>query len=179
MLLAKLQLVGITCLFIAAKVKEIISPSISHFLYCTDSSYTENQILQAKQYVLKMLDWNLSYPNPIHFLRWVSKADEYDVKARMIAKYLLEIGCLEWRLLSAPPSLMAAAAIWLTWLILDHETWVSLDEFYVSIGQRVYIIDSQTPNLAHYSSYAESALAFEGQDRRKVNNCKELGGCLN
>ena len=96
MLLVKLQLVGITCLFITTKVKEIVSPSILHFLYCTDSSYTENQILQAKQYVLKMLDWNLSYPNPIHFLRWVSKADKYDVKARMITKYLLEISCLEW-----------------------------------------------------------------------------------
>jgi len=87
--LAKLQLVGITCLFITAKVKEIVSPSISHFLYCADSSYTE--ILQAKRCVLKALDWNLSYPNPIHFLRWVSKADEYDVKVRTIAKYLLEI----------------------------------------------------------------------------------------
>jgi G2/mitotic-specific cyclin 1/2 len=122
--LAKLQLVGITCLFIASKVEEIVSPSVSHFLYCADSSYTENEILQAERYVLKTLDWNLSYPNPIHFLRRVSKADEYDVKARTIAKYLLEIGCLEWRLLSAAPSLMAAAAIWLARLILDHETWV-------------------------------------------------------
>ncbi|KAF7969432.1 hypothetical protein HWV62_27319 [Athelia sp. TMB] len=136
--LAKLQLVGITCLFIASKVEEIVSPSVSHFLYCADSSYTESEILMAERYVLKTLDWNLSYPNPIHYLRRVSKADEYDVKARTIAKYLLEIGCLEWRLLSAPPSLMAAASIWLARLILDHESW--------------------TPNLAHYSSYAESSI---------------------
>jgi G2/mitotic-specific cyclin 2 len=139
--LAKLQLVGITCLFVASKVEEIVSPSVSHFLYCADSSYTENEILQAERYVLKTIDWNLSYPNPIHFLRRVSKADEYDVKARTIAKYLLEIGCLEWRLLSVPPSLMAAAAIWLARLILDHETWVSLAAFQVSVGPRlIYII---------------------------------------
>jgi hypothetical protein len=87
--LAKLQLVGITCLFITAKVEEIVSPSISHFLYCADSSYAE--ILQVERCVLKALDWNLSYPNPIHFLGWVGKADEYDVKARTIAEYLLEI----------------------------------------------------------------------------------------
>ena len=87
--LAKLQLVGITCLFITTKVEEIVSPSISHFLYCADSSYTE--ILQAERCVLKALDWNLSYPNPIHFLRRVSKADEYDVKVRTITEYLLEI----------------------------------------------------------------------------------------
>ncbi|EGO03573.1 hypothetical protein SERLA73DRAFT_165237 [Serpula lacrymans var. lacrymans S7.3] len=136
--LAKLQLVGITCLFVAAKVEEIVAPSVAHFLYCADSSYTETEILQAERYVLKTLDWNLSYPNPMHFLRRISKADEYDVKARTIAKYFLEIQCLEWRLLAAPPSLIAAAAIWLARLILGQDKW--------------------TPNLAHYSSYAESTI---------------------
>ncbi|KAF7792064.1 hypothetical protein EIP86_003092 [Pleurotus ostreatoroseus] len=136
--LAKLQLVGITCMFIAAKVEEIVAPSANNFLYCADASYTEAEILQAERYVLKTLDWNLSYPNPIHFLRRVSKADEYNVQVRTVAKYLLEIQCLEWRLIAAPPSLMAAAAIWLARLILGFSDW--------------------TPNLAHYSSYSESEI---------------------
>ncbi|KAF8886532.1 cyclin-like protein [Infundibulicybe gibba] len=136
--LAKLQLVGVTCMFIAAKFEEIVAPSVTHFLKCADSSYTESEILQAERYVLKTLDWNLSYPNPVHYLRRVSKADDYNVKVRTLAKYLLEIGCLEWRLIAAPPSLMAAASIWLARLALDLEQW--------------------TPNLAHYSSYPESAL---------------------
>lgn len=136
--LVKLQLVGITCMFIAAKVEEIISPSARNFLYCADSSYSETEILQAERYVLKTLDWNLSYPNPIHFLRRISKADQYNVQTRTIAKYLMEIQCLEWRLISAPPSVLAAASVWLARLILGREDW--------------------TPNLAHYSSYPESAL---------------------
>ncbi|TFK76056.1 A/B/D/E cyclin [Pluteus cervinus] len=136
--LAKLQLVGVTCMFIAAKCKEIVAPSVTNFLHCADSSDTEAEILQAERYVLKTLDWNLSCPNPVHCLRRVSKADDYNVKVRMLAKYLLEIGCLEWRLLAAPPSLMAAAAIWLARLALGVENW--------------------TPNLAHYSSYAESSI---------------------
>lgn len=122
--LAKLQLVGITCMFIAAKVEEIVAPSANNFLYCADASYTEAEILQAERYVLKTLDWNMSYPNPIHFLRRVSKADEYNVQVRTVAKYLLEIQCLEWRLIAAPPSLMAAAAIWLARLILGFPDWV-------------------------------------------------------
>ncbi|KAH0834896.1 cyclin-like protein [Lanmaoa asiatica] len=136
--LAKLQLVGITCLFIASKVEEIVAPSVSHFLHCADSSYTESEILLAERYMLKTIDWNLSFPNPMHFLRRISKADDYDVKARTIGKYLLEVGALEWRLLATPPSLMAAAAIWLARLILGNYRW--------------------TANLAHYSSYAESSL---------------------
>ncbi|EGO18777.1 hypothetical protein SERLADRAFT_374878 [Serpula lacrymans var. lacrymans S7.9] len=85
----------------------------------------ETEILQAECYVLKTLNWNLSYPSPMHFLRRISKADEYDVKARTIVKYFLEIQCLEWRLLAAPPSLIAAAAIWLARLILGQDKWVS------------------------------------------------------
>lgn len=122
--LAKLQLVGVTCMFIAAKVEEVVAPSASNFLYCAHSSYTEHEILQAERYVLKTIDWNLGYPNPIHFLRRVSKADEYNVQVRTIAKYLLEIQCLEWRLIAAPPSLLAAAALWLARIILNFPDWV-------------------------------------------------------
>ena len=122
--LAKLQLVGVTCMFIAAKFEEVVAPSVSHFLVCADSSYTESEILQAERYVLKTLDWNLSYPNPVHYLRRVSKADDYNVRVRTLAKYLLEIGVLEWRLIAAPPSLMAGAAIWLARLALGNEQWV-------------------------------------------------------
>jgi G2/mitotic-specific cyclin 1/2 len=121
--LAKLQLVGITCMFLAAKVEEIVAPSATNFLYCADSSYTEAEILQAEKYILKTLEWNMGYPNPIHFLRRVSKADEYNVQARTVAKYFLEIVCVEWRLIAAPPSLLAAASMWLARFVLGKEDW--------------------------------------------------------
>ncbi|EGO23563.1 hypothetical protein SERLADRAFT_349359, partial [Serpula lacrymans var. lacrymans S7.9] len=151
--LAKLQLVGITCLFVAAKVEEIVAPSVAHFLYCANSSYT--YLRQPECYVLKTLDWNLSYPSPMHFLRRISKADEYDVKARTIVKYFLEIQCLEWRLLAAPPSLIAAAAIWLARLILGQDKW--------------------TPNLAHYSSYAESTIIPTANLKKIICNGNIIG----
>ncbi|KAJ7755384.1 g2/mitotic-specific cyclin cdc13 [Mycena maculata] len=153
--LAKLQLVGVTCMFIAAKFEEVVAPSVTQFLDCADSSYTESEILQAERYVLKTLDWNLSYPNPVHYLRRISKADDYNVKARTLGKYLLEIGCLEWRLIAAPPSLLAAAAIWLARMALGDENWASRFRFFTHALSQPR---SQTPNLAHYSSYPESAL---------------------
>jgi G2/mitotic-specific cyclin 2 len=70
----------------------------------------------------------MSYPNPIHFLRRVSKADEYNVQARTVAKYFLEIECVEWRLIAAPPSLLAAAAMWLARFVLGKEDWVCLHD---------------------------------------------------
>jgi hypothetical protein len=48
-----------------------------------------------------------------------SKADEYDVQERTVAKYFLE--CVEWRLIAAPPSLLAAASMWLARFVLGKE----------------------------------------------------------
>lgn len=42
-----------------------------------------------------------------------------------MAKYFIEISCLEHRLIDATPSLVAAAGIWLARLVLDKEEWVS------------------------------------------------------
>ncbi|KAG1724192.1 cyclin-like protein [Suillus lakei] len=130
MSLAKLQLVGIACLFVASKVEEIVAQSVSHFLHCADSSYTESEILLA------------CYPNPMHFLRRISKADDYDVKSRTMGKHSPEVGNLEWWLLATPPSLVAAAVTWLGRLILGTDKWV----------RRVLSI------ITHYSSYAESSI---------------------
>jgi hypothetical protein len=60
----------------------------------------------------------------MHFLRRISKADDYDLKSRTMGKYLLEVGTLEWCLLATPPSLVAAAVIWLSRLILGNDKWV-------------------------------------------------------
>jgi G2/mitotic-specific cyclin 1/2 len=151
--LAKLQLVGITCMFLAAKVEEIVAPSAMNFLYCADSSYTEAEILQAEKYILKTLEWNMNYPNPIHFLRLVSKSNKYNVRA----KYFLEIECVEWRLIAAPPFLLAAASMWLARFVLGKEDWVCYT-IICYLCCRNDALSSQTPNLAHYSSYADSAI---------------------
>jgi len=47
-------------MFLAAKVEEIVTPSVTNFLYCANSSYIEAEILQAEKYILKMLKWNPS-----------------------------------------------------------------------------------------------------------------------
>ncbi|PCH44885.1 hypothetical protein WOLCODRAFT_139305 [Wolfiporia cocos MD-104 SS10] len=136
--LKKLQLMGVVAMFIAAKVEEIMAPSVQNFVFCTEAGYTEAEILAAERYMLQSLDYNMSYPNPIHFLRRASKADDYNLQVRTIAKYFIEIQVVEWRLIAAPPSLLAAAAIWLARIVLGFPDW--------------------TPNLAHYSSYPESAI---------------------
>lgn len=47
----KLQLVGITCMLIAAKYEEIYAPQIDEFCYITDNTYTRDEMLAMEQQV--------------------------------------------------------------------------------------------------------------------------------
>ena len=80
--LEKLQLAGATSLWMAAKYEEIYLPSLNNFVSATENCYDKDDVLRAERYMFKTLDWNLSYPNPLHFLRRASKADDYDIQVR-------------------------------------------------------------------------------------------------
>lgn len=136
--LSKLQLVGVSAMFIASKYEEVLCPSIQNFFYLADGGYTDVEILQAERYMLKVLDFSLSYANPMNFLRRISKADNYDIQTRTVAKYFMEISLLDYRLMEHPPSLIAAASVWLAREVLERGEW--------------------TPTLVHYSTYSEQEL---------------------
>jgi G2/mitotic-specific cyclin 2 len=122
--LDRLQLVGVTAMFIASKYEEVLSPHVQNFRHVADDGFTEEEILQAERFVLQALDYDLSYPNPMNFLRRISKADNYDVQTRTLGKYLLEISCLDHRFIEYPPSHIAAAAMYLARAVLDRGEWV-------------------------------------------------------
>lgn len=124
--LDRLQLVGVTAMFIASKYEEVLSPHVQNFRHVADDGFTEQEILSAERFVLSALDYDLSYPNPMNFLRRISKADNYDIQTRTLGKYLLEIGCLDHRFIQYPPSHVAAAAMYLARLVLDRGEWVSI-----------------------------------------------------
>jgi hypothetical protein len=123
--LDRLQLVGVTAMFIASKYEEVLSPHVQNFRHVADDGFTEEEILSAERFVLAALNYDLSYPNPMNFLRRISKADNYDIQTRTLGKYLLEIGCLDHRFLAHPPSQVAAAAMYLARLVLERGPWVS------------------------------------------------------
>ncbi|KAF2234630.1 A/B/D/E cyclin [Viridothelium virens] len=121
--LDRLQLVGVTALFIASKYEEVLSPHVQNFRHVADDGFTEAEILSAERFVLAALNYDLSYPNPMNFLRRISKADQYDIQTRTLGKYLLEIACLDHRFLAYPGSRVAAAAMYTARLVLDRGDW--------------------------------------------------------
>ena len=122
--LEKFQLVGITAMFIASKYEEVMSPHVSNFSYVARNDYTDAEILSAERYILAALNYDLSYPNPMNFLRRISKADNYDIQTRTLGKYLLEISVVDHRFMEHLPSHIAAAAMYMARLILERGEWV-------------------------------------------------------
>ncbi|KAL1297743.1 hypothetical protein AAFC00_006282 [Neodothiora populina] len=128
--MGKLQLVGATALFLAAKYEEVNCPSIQEIVYMVDNGYSQEEILKAERFMLSMLHFELGWPGPMSFLRRISKADDYDLETRTLAKYFLEITICDERFLEAVPSFLAAGAHCLARLMLRKGEWTSGHVYY-------------------------------------------------
>lgn len=122
--IGKLQLVGATAILVASKYEEINCPSLDEIVYMVDGGYTTEEILKAERFMLSMLSFELGWPGPMSFLRRVSKADDYDLDTRTLAKYFLELTIMDERFVASPPSYLAAGAHCLSRLILKKGDWV-------------------------------------------------------
>ncbi|KAJ5746341.1 hypothetical protein N7520_011523 [Penicillium odoratum] len=128
--LGKLQLVGATALFIAAKYEEITAPSVQEIVYMVDGGYTVDEILKAERFMLNILEFELGWPGPMSFLRRISKADDYDLETRTVAKYFIELTIMDERFVCTPPSFAAAGAHCLARLMLRKGCWTSAHAYY-------------------------------------------------
>ncbi|RDL32001.1 Cyclin-like protein [Venustampulla echinocandica] len=128
--LGKLQLVGATAIFVAAKYEEINCPSVNEIVYMVDKGYTVDEILKAERFMLSMLQFELGWPGPMSFLRRISKADDYDLETRTLAKYFLEVTIMDERFVGSPPSYIAAGAHCFARFMLKKGDWSSAHVYY-------------------------------------------------
>ncbi|KAM3512827.1 hypothetical protein MY11210_003532 [Beauveria gryllotalpidicola] len=126
----KLQLVGATALLVASKYEEINCPSMDEIVFMVDNGYSPEEILKAERFMLSMLNFELGWPGPMSFLRRVSKADDYDLDTRTLAKYFLELTIMDERFVASPPSFLAAGAHCLSRLILNKGDWTKAHVYF-------------------------------------------------
>lgn len=137
---SKLQLVGVTAMFVAAKYEEMYPPEINDFVYITDNAYTKSQIRNMEMLMLEALNFAVGKPLCLHFLRRNSKAGGADAQKHTLAKYLMEMTLPEYDFVQYDPSEIAAAALNLAMQLLEPDVeWSS--------------------TLVHYSNYTDAHLA--------------------
>lgn len=64
----RLQLVGITALFIAAKYEEIYPPELIEFAEATSIVYSSEDILHMEGKIICALNFKLTVPSPYRFV---------------------------------------------------------------------------------------------------------------
>ncbi|PVU96295.1 hypothetical protein BB561_001265 [Smittium simulii] len=122
----KIQLVGVIALYIASKYEEITTPTLAEYLKFVQLPNVASQFCNAERFMLRVLDYDMSFPGPLSFLRRISKADNYNLANRTLAKYILEATLLDNNFLIYKPSLIAASALYLARKIAGLDSWDDL-----------------------------------------------------
>ena len=115
----KLQLLGCTCMLLAAKMEEIYGPDIDDFVYISDNTYTHNQFEKMESKVCKILDFDLLvFDTSYCFLSRYLQIGTTDVKGEenvkkfcLLAKYVTELALQKYDMFRYPPALIASSAI--------------------------------------------------------------------
>jgi hypothetical protein len=123
----RLQLVGVTAMFIAAKFEEIEPPPVQDFAYITDNAYKKDEILNLECSMLTALGFQISSPTCAHFsdqLHKINDSDSKDLRIRELSCYLSELALLEYRMIRFLPShLVAATTLLSNELVGRDQTW--------------------------------------------------------
>lgn len=111
----KLQLVGVSAMLIACKYEEIYAPEVKDFVYVTDKAYTKEEVLEMEGKILSGLEFNLTSTSAGRFLERYNLLNEPgNEKKYSMARYLIELSLVEYKMLKYSPSLLAASALYLS-----------------------------------------------------------------
>eukprot|EP00967_Tisochrysis_lutea_P157545 scaffold320018_cov32-Tisochrysis_lutea.AAC.2 len=149
----KLQLVGVTAMFLASKYEEIYAPECRDFVYISDKAYTREQILAMEGNVLAKLNFQLTTPNAYVFLKRFCKVAGVITsprsKTELLANFLVELTLQEYKMLKYLPSMIAASSVYLALKTMGQPCW--------------------GPELVQHSCYAESALSACVRDLNQLH----------
>ncbi|XP_037786045.1 G2/mitotic-specific cyclin-B3-like [Penaeus monodon] len=129
-----LQLVGSTAMFIACKFDERTPPYVDDFLYICDDAYKRKELIEMEIKILKVIGFDLGVPLSYRFLRRYARCAKVSMEDLTLTRYILEMSLMDYELLDASDSALAAAALLLTRIIRGDSTW--------------------TPTLQYYSGYS-------------------------
>uniref|UniRef100_W5KXG5 G2/mitotic-specific cyclin-B1 n=1 Tax=Astyanax mexicanus TaxID=7994 RepID=W5KXG5_ASTMX len=140
----RLQLVGVTAMFIASKYEEMYPPEIADFAFVTDRAYTTAEIRDMEMNILRVLKFSFGRPLPLQFLRRASKIGEVTAEHHTLAKYFVELTMVDYDMVHFAPSQVASAAFALMLKVFNCGEWTPTLQFYMG-----YAEDSLIPVMQH------------------------------
>ncbi|KAJ8980983.1 hypothetical protein NQ317_013437 [Molorchus minor] len=84
----QLQLVGVTCLFLASKLEEVYPPKLTEFSYVCDGACSPEEILACELLILNSLGWDLNVMTPSD---WLNLYMQIHFQASKVTKQKLHV----------------------------------------------------------------------------------------
>jgi cyclin B len=107
-------LFGIAALFIACKYEEVYSvPHVRDLVYVCDNAYSKEDILRTEGEIIEALEFDLVGVSSYMILDFYSQHFKMEMRNLMLARYLIELGILEYTMLKFEKNMIAASAIYL------------------------------------------------------------------
>lgn len=164
----QLQLVGVSAMFVACKYEEMYVPAIEDFVYMTDNTYTKSEIRLMEISILKTINFLLSKPLPLHFLRRFSKAARSDPKQHTLAKYFCELTLHDAEFSAWDPSYLAACSLCFSFVLMDkigcRQVWGKQLQFYST-----YDVEGLMPGMQKLAKLVVKATDVEFKYRAATN----------
>lgn len=129
----ELQLVGVTAMFIASKFEEVYPPELEDYVFIADNACSKIQIVETEMIMANALNFDFTRPCATQFVRRCCKAAGFGSEEYCTAKYIMELTLLNLEFVAMRPSLIAAAASYLTMVFLKNDKenlWDTNMEYY-------------------------------------------------
>lgn len=135
----RLQLVGITALFVASKYEEIYPPEAVDFVKITDNAYTREELFGMERELLAAIKYRVTFPTAYQFMKRFLKASRTtDNRVEHFAHYVIDRSLQEIKLLKYNPSLIAASAVHIARTQMKNlPAWVSWVGVLLAVWQHV------------------------------------------
>ncbi|XP_055984588.1 G2/mitotic-specific cyclin-B3 [Sorex fumeus] len=106
----KLQLLGSTAFFVAAKFEEPNPPCIEDFLYVCDDIYSRHEMINMEIKVLQTLEFDINIPIAYHFLRAYAKFVPTNKQTVTLSYFICELTLQNYAFIEVKASKLAAAS---------------------------------------------------------------------
>ncbi|KUF76559.1 Cyclin B [Phytophthora nicotianae] len=134
----RLQLIGVSAMFIAAKYEEIYPPEAEDFVKITDNAYTREEVFQMEAKMLATIGYRVTFPTAYQFMkRFIKASRTCDDRVEHFAHYVVDRSLQEYKLMKFLPSTIAASAVYIARTQMrDTPAWSSTLEYHSSYSER-------------------------------------------
>lgn len=155
---SRLQLVGITAMFIATKYEEIYPPDVAKLVYITDNAYQKQDVLNLEMNMLSALNFDITVPTPLKFFDFIKLKFNLSGLDQNKILYLLFLNLMNGKVKHFSPFTLITAATCLICKSLKN----SLLDFYGNKDNFVSVKNCMVELVKYYHKSNESDFNLNG-----------------